>query len=70
MGSIADPNAGTPGRIASLASSGDDEAGGLSSRGRLMPGCHGVLVEASMISTRIITPAFPARTEFSETTAH
>src|SRR5438105_15339928 len=27
------------------------------------------MVEASMISTRIITSAFPARTEFSETTA-
>ncbi|PYX80751.1 MAG: hypothetical protein DMG70_22295 [Acidobacteria bacterium] len=26
------------------------------------------MVEASMISTRIITSAFPARTEFSETT--
>jgi hypothetical protein len=40
-GPMADPNAGTPGRIASPNSA--DGVGDLSPTGRLTPGCHGVL---------------------------
>jgi hypothetical protein len=43
MGPRADPNAGTPGRIASQVSPGDGAPAGLSPSGRLTPSCHGVL---------------------------
>jgi hypothetical protein len=43
MGPRADPNAGTPGRIASQVNPADGAAAGLSPAGRLTPSCHGVL---------------------------
>jgi hypothetical protein len=42
-GPMADPNAGTPGRIASPVNDTDGAAGGLSPTGGLTPSCHGVL---------------------------
>ena len=42
-GPMSDPNAGTPGRIASPANAADGAAGGLTPSGGLTPQCHGVL---------------------------
>lgn len=42
-GPMSDPNAGTPGRIASPANAADGAAGGLTASGGLTPQCHGVL---------------------------
>lgn len=43
MGPLSDPNAGTPGRIASPANSASVAADTLTSAGGLTPSCHGVL---------------------------
>lgn len=42
-GAMANPNAGTPGRIASPANGAEGAVGDLSPTGRLTPSCHGVL---------------------------
>ena len=42
-GAMADPNAGTPGRIASPANGAEGAVGDLSPTGGLTPSCHGVL---------------------------